>query len=220
MEFKKETYTQAVVDYIKEALLNGTYSPGTKLNEVVIAESLSLSRAPVREALQILIKEGLVIWVPQRGKFIRKLTPKQIEDSYFAGGVMEAAAVCSSISKYTPENIRELERILECMRNIGDQEPSEKDIAKIDDLFHEVLFSRIDNELLLEFCNLACRRISKFLLFRYWINLYTPSDIYWRHKNIVEALKKGDVYELESCLRNHYIDAGRKLAEKCRQEEK
>lgn len=218
LDFKKQTYTDLVVNYIKESILDGTYKPGTKVKELVIAKKLSISRAPIREALQILIKEGLVVWIPQKGKFITELTPKQIQDSYFTGGILEAAAVCSAIQKYTAGDIKKLEEISGKMKEISEKvEPIEK-IAPLDDKFHKILFSRIDNDLLLEFCHRSCQGISKFLLFRYWIQLYSAEEIYWRHKVIVDALKKGDVYELEGCIRNHYRDAGKRMSEICKNE--
>lgn len=218
MDFTKQTYTDHVVAYIKESILNGTYKPGTKVKELVIAKKLSISRAPIREALQILIKEGLVVWIPQKGKFITELDPKQIRDSYFTGGILEAAAVCSVIQKYTASDIRKLEEIAEKMRQIAiNKEPIDK-IAPLDDKFHKILFTRIDNDLILEFCKRSCQGISKFLLYRYWIQLYPVDEIYWRHKVIVDALKKGDVYELEACIRNHYHDAGKRMSEICQRE--
>ncbi len=218
MDFKKHTYTDLVVTYIKKSILDGTYQPGTKVKELVISKKLSISRAPIREALQILIKEGLVVWIPQKGKYITELDPKQIRDNYFTGGILEAAAVCSVIQKYTAGDIRKLEEIAEKMRLVAENgEPIEK-IAPLDDKFHKILFSRIDNELLLEFCRRSCQGISKFLLFKYWIQLYSVEEVYWRHKVIVDTLKKGDVYELEGRIRNHYLDAGMRMSEICKRE--
>lgn len=218
MDFKKHTYTDDIVSYIKQSILDGTYKPGTKVKELTLAKKLSISRAPIREALQILIKEGLIVWIPQKGKFITELSPKQIQDSYFTGGILESAAVCSVIHKYTSRDIKKLEEVVEKMRLIAENnEPIEK-IAILDDKFHKILFSRIDNELLLEFCKRSCQGISKFLLFKYWIQLYSAEEVYWRHKIIVEALKGGNGYELEACIRNHYHDAGKRMAEICEKE--
>ena len=218
MDVKKQTYTDRVVTYIKQSILDGTYKPGTKVKEVVIAKKLSISRAPIREALQILIKEGLVVWIPQKGKFITELTPKQIRDSYFTGGILEAAAVCSVIQKYTASDIKKLETLSEKMNQISETDEAIEKVAPLDDEFHKILFSRIDNQFLLEFCRRSCQGISKFLLFRYWIQLYSAKEIYWRHKVIVDALKKSDVYELEGCIRNHYRDAGQRMSEICEKE--
>lgn len=213
MDIKKQTYIDLVVTYIKQSILDGTYRPGTKVKELVLAKKLSISRAPVREALQVLIKEGLVIWIPQKGKYIAELDSKQIRDSYFTGGILEAAAVASAIEKYSARDIKKLEDIAEKMRQISKNGELAEKIPQLDDKFHKVLFSRVDNDLILEFCRRSCQGIRKYLLFRYWIQLFTFDEIYRRHKAIVEALKDGDASKVETCIRSHYFDAGKRMSE-------
>lgn len=212
LEIKKETYTDLVVTYIKQCILNGTYKPGTKVKELVIAQKLSISRAPIREALQVLIKEGLVVWLPQKGKFITELNPKQIRDSYFTGGILEAAAVSTVLHRYTAKDIQKLEKIADMMRKVAENDEPIESIAALDDKFHKVLFSRIDNEFVVEFCRRSCQGLSKFLLFRYWIKLYSAHEVYIRHKIVVDALKQGDAVELEKQIRKHYFDAGERMS--------
>lgn len=212
LAIKKETYTDLVVTYIKQCILNGTYKPGTKVKELAIAQKLSISRAPVREALQVLIKEGLVVWTPQKGKFITELTPKQIRDSYFAGGILEAAAVATALHRYTAKDIKKLEEIAEKMRKVAEDDEPVELLADLDDKFHKILFSRIDNEFINEFCRRSCQGLSKFLLFRFWINLYTAHEVYTRHKILVDTIKEGDAVELEKQVRQHYYDAGERMS--------
>ncbi|WP_136799479.1 GntR family transcriptional regulator [Desulfosediminicola ganghwensis] len=219
MDFEKETYTNRVESYIKQSILDGTYKPGQKVKELTIAQKLSISRAPVREALQVLIKEGLVVWIPQKGKFIKELSPKQIRDSYFTGGVLEAAAVCSVIDEYTEDDIRRLKEIAEQMQVVagGAEQPAQ--LAELDDKFHKILAARVDNELLFEFFRRSCQGLSKFLLHQYWINLYPPEDVYLRHMSIIYALEIGQVTELECCIREHYCDSGKRISIACQAEE-
>ena len=209
---KKETYTDLVVTYIKRCILNGTYKPGTKVKGLAIAQKLSISRGPIREALQVLVNEGLVFWTPQKGKFITDLNPKQIRDSYFAGGILEAAAVSAALHRYTANDIKKLEEIAEEMRKVAEDDKPIKQLAALDDKFHKILFSRIDNQFIVEFCRRSCQGLSKFLLFRFWINLYTAHEVYIRHKIIIDALKQGDAVELEKQIRQHYFDAGERMS--------
>ena len=212
MDIKKHTYTDLVVTYIKQGILNGTYKPGTKVKELAIAQQLSISRAPIREALQILIKEGLIVWLPQKGKFITELTPKQIRDSYFTGGILEAAAVSTALHKYTEKDIQKLTKIADQMKEVAEHKAPLESIAALDDKFHKVLFSRIDNEFVIEFCRRSCQGLSKFLFFNYWVKLYSPSEVYDRHNVIIDALKKANAAELEKQIRQHYFDAGERMA--------
>lgn len=212
MEMEKHTYTDPIVAYIKQCILNGTYKPGDKVKELDLAKKLSISRAPIREALQILINEGLIVWLPQKGKYITKLSPKQIRDSYFVGGTLEAAAVSAVLPLYSKKDIQRLAKIAERMRIIAENEESIDSIAVLDNEFHGVLFSRVDNEFVIEFCRRSCQGLSKFLLFSYWIKLYTPHEVYNRHKVIVDTLIKGDAAELEAQIKRHYFDAGERMS--------
>jgi DNA-binding GntR family transcriptional regulator len=212
LDLKKQTYTDPVVTYIKQCILNGTYKPGTKVKELALAQKLSISRAPIREALQILIKEGLVVWLPQKGKFITELNPKQIRDSYFAGGILEAAAVSTALHRYTDKDMQQLANIVKRMKQVAENKEPMETIAPLDDKFHKILFSRIDNEFVIEFCRRSCQGLSKFLLFRYWIKLFTAHEVYIRHKVILDALKHGDPAQLEEKIRLHYFDAGERMS--------
>ena len=212
VDMKKETYTDQVVTYVKQCILNGTYKPGTKVKELAIAKKLSISRAPIREALQVLVKEGLVVWVPQKGKFITELNPKQIRDSYFTGGILEAAAVSTVLHRYTASDIKKLEEVADKMREVAENNEPVELLADLDNKFHKILFSRIDNEFVAEFCRRSCQGLSKFLLFRLWIKLYPAHEVFMRHKIIVDTLKQGDAVALEKQIRQHYFDAGERMS--------
>ncbi|ACS79448.1 GntR family transcriptional regulator [Maridesulfovibrio salexigens] len=209
---KKLTYSEQVAEYIKQSILEGELSPGDQVKEVLLAEKLGISRAPIREALQILAREGLIKSEPQKGKHVSALTAKQIMDSYFTGGVLEAAAVTQALPLYTDEDISNLEQIVEQMREVAESGKDHESLTKLDTTFHNILFSRIDNELLIELCRRSCQGISKFLLYKRWINLYTPQQVYERHLVILEALKSGRPSRLEKTIRKHYTDSGKRMS--------
>lgn len=211
-EFIKQTYSEQVANYIRNLILDDKLLPGAPVEEATIAKELSISRAPVREAMQILIREGLLEAHPQKRKYVKKLTAKQIKNSYFAGGVLEAAAVAKALKDYTKQDIAELERIVKAMRNIATQNGSISDQVPLDTDFHDILFSRIDNALIVELCKRSCQGISKFLLYKHWVKIYTPQEVVERHKIIVDALKTKDPHKVEQVLREHYISSGERMA--------
>lgn len=209
---KKLTYSEQVVEYIKQSILDGELSSGDQVKEVLLSQKLGISRAPIREALQILAREGLIHSEPQKGKYIKSLTSKQIEDSYFTGAVLEAAAVSQAIELYTSEDISNLEKVLGYMHAVAKSESNTDSLASLDSIFHNILFSRVKNELLIDLCRRSCQGISKFLLYKYWINLYTPKQVYERHLDILEALKSGNSSKLEKTIRIHYTESGKRMA--------
>ena len=89
--FKRQTYSGQVVEFIKRCILDGELAPGEQVKEVILSERLGISRAPIREALQILTQDGLITSEPQKGKYIRKMTRQEIENEYEIGGILEGA---------------------------------------------------------------------------------------------------------------------------------
>jgi DNA-binding GntR family transcriptional regulator len=211
-QFIKQTYSEQVADYIRNLILSGSLAPGEAIEEAFVAKELSISRAPVREAMHILIREGLIEAHPQKRKHVKKLTAKQIKNSYFAGGLLEAASVAKALPQYTQKDIAELEKIVNEMENVAKNNGSISEQVPLDTDFHDILFSHIDNALVVELCKRSCQGISKFLLYKHWVKIYTPQEVAERHKLIVDALKTQDPEKVEQVLRDHYFSSGERMA--------
>lgn len=103
MDFTKQTYCNQVTSYIRSLIRKGTLEIGAPVKEAVLSEQLGISRAPIREALQVLVQEGLITSEPQKGKHVRQMTGKEIYDSYvvqLAGGLFE---VSDSLAEPRPD---------------------------------------------------------------------------------------------------------------------
>jgi DNA-binding GntR family transcriptional regulator len=82
-----------VVEELRRAVFEGELESGTPLREVALAESLGVSRPTVREALTLLVSEGLAIREPHRGVAVATPDPESIGDVYRARCVLELAGV-------------------------------------------------------------------------------------------------------------------------------
>jgi DNA-binding GntR family transcriptional regulator len=82
-----------VADELRRALFDGELDPGTPLREVALAESLGVARSTVREALGVLVSEGLADRVPNRGTAVHQLSPDELRDVCRARAVLETAGV-------------------------------------------------------------------------------------------------------------------------------
>lgn len=91
----KLTSTQKVELHIKEAIYHGALKPRERIIEVELATQLGCSRAPVRQAIQRLVREGLIVTVPRRGVFIRDFTPDSIEEIFCMRAKLEGLCVRS-----------------------------------------------------------------------------------------------------------------------------
>src|SRR6201996_8367493 len=83
----------SVMDRIREDILGGLVGAGERLNEVQLSKTLSVSRTPVRAALQALAGEGLLDYAPNRGFTVRDFPLPAIVDAYDIRAALEGVAV-------------------------------------------------------------------------------------------------------------------------------
>ena len=82
-----------VAEELRRSMFEGELQPGTALRELALADALAVSRSTVREALTILVAEGLVDRIPNKGTQVRRLDPEQVRDVCRARTVIETAGV-------------------------------------------------------------------------------------------------------------------------------
>ena len=100
---------------IREDILSGKLTDGSKLTEQTICDKYKVSRTPVREALSKLEVEGLIENIPNRGAFIRGLSAQDIADIMTMRKIYEIQAVRWAVQRITDEEIDELEENFEFM---------------------------------------------------------------------------------------------------------
>ena len=81
------------VEQLRNSMINGELTPGTRLSETSLTGPLGVSRNTLREAFSTLIEEGLLIRQPHRGVFVATLTPAQIADIYRVRVLLECTAL-------------------------------------------------------------------------------------------------------------------------------
>ena len=213
MQFKKETYSTKAAEYIRGLIRSGVLQPGQPVREAQLSETLNISRAPIREALLMLAHQGLISSEPQKGKFVRSMSAKEIYDSYVVAGILEGAAVAQSLSLWRD---KERAAFADVMLRLDEQVNYAvhlDTLAEIDEAFHMTLLSACTNERLIEIARTSCSSLAKFLYYTYWRTLFTPKEFYDRHLLIAEAVNEGDGRTIEMSLRRHYEEVGLRLSE-------
>ncbi len=200
MQLEKKLYSQQVIEVIKQDLLDGTLVPGAKVNEVQLSQRLGVSRAPIREALCLLERDGLIISSQNKGKVIAKLSKKQVRDTYMTGATLEAFAVAQTCHLYTPEDFKALHEHLTSLNS----KTNEPDHITFDDTFHNIMLKYCDNEFLKSLSRQLPRRISKFLLTKYWQKSSSTKSLYKRHVELYEVLLTQKPKKIEKAILEHY----------------
>lgn len=176
MDFTKQTYCNQVTSYIRSLIRKGTLEIGAPVKEAVLSEQLGISRAPIREALQVLVQEGLITSEPQKGKHVRQMTGKEIYDSYVVAGILEGAGVAESLPLWTEANMETFRSVVRQMEGKISYATKLDELAEIDELFHATLFMACDNTRLVEMARTSCATISKYLYYQHWITMFSQGN--------------------------------------------
>lgn len=115
MDVKFTSAQQEAYAYIHERIVDGSYAPGDHLRTNEIAEELSISRMPIREALRQLEAEGLVFLRPNRGMAVMNLSVDEVQDLLELRALLEGLIVRHAMPQLTGIQLYELELLRERM---------------------------------------------------------------------------------------------------------
>jgi DNA-binding GntR family transcriptional regulator len=97
--------TAAIHRQLREAILRGEIAAGAELSQVQLAETFGVSRGPVREALRLLEREGLVAAELNRRARVAPFSPGDLEEVYAMRIVNEALAIRATVPHLTDEDM-------------------------------------------------------------------------------------------------------------------
>src|SRR4051794_12619218 len=138
---------QLIADQLREQIVQGTFRPGQQINESLLASQLSTSRGPLREALQRLCQEGILVSKRNRGVFVLELSTQDVKEIYAVREAVELAAantLLDSDAEQVADTCRELKGII---RNMAKQVAASdwQAIARLDMQFHTAFVSGTGN---------------------------------------------------------------------------
>lgn len=204
----REPTASVIARRLRDAIIEGTLPPGTQLTEIRLANQLGVSRAPIREALQRLIQEGLAE-NRRRGVFVREITSADVADVYFARTSCELAAIDRILSRPSdvPEELFEgILGDLERAAAAGDW----KAAARADRRFHEVLVDAARSPRLTRMFNTLMAETA--ICLRALEGVYNDFlQLVDEHRAIVEALQSGDRDAVVLAVKAHMEDAVERL---------
>lgn len=196
---RPQTISDEVYEHLRNEVLMGSLQPGQWLREQEIAETLNVSRTPVREAVRRLGQEGLLEISPNRGVRVRDLTSTEAVDTYEVRAMLEGRSARLAAQRVTPD---QLERLRALLKEIA-RTPPEDYAAQIkaDDTFHNAIAELAGNEVLLEMIKLLNSRITRIKILTRDTNLSTTTQ--HQHEAIVDAVAAGDAERAEAAMREH-----------------
>ena len=218
---------QSVAAALRQAVSAGEYSPGEKLNEVIVAEKMGISRNTLREGFAGLAAEGIIDRIPHRGVFIASPTAADVLSLFRARAVVETGAVLwgaeldvdaldrivSTAEAAETADVESVDSVdsVESVESVESVD-SAAAIALANQEFHRTLVGAAGSALLDEEMDrlLARMRLVFLTVERVRPNLH--GDFVAVNRQIVTMLRDGDRDAAAAMLRASLVETGETLA--------
>lgn len=190
-----------VASRLRERIFAGDLAPGTFIDEVRVAEEMSISRTPLREALKVLTAEGLVRHEPRRGCFVAEVTEKDLDEIFPVIALLEGRCAYEAARNASDADLQALEALhTKLSRHAKAKRINEYYEANF--AIHEAIITLADNRWLAQVIS-DLRKIVKLARLQ---QLHAPGRLEQslsEHLAVFAALKARDPEGAEAAMRTH-----------------
>lgn len=197
---KRGILRRRLTAHLYDAILQGELRPSQRIVEGKLARQLGVAQGTLREALQELEHQGLVIKHDHRGTFVSKLTTTEIEDIYVVRRELEPLAAALARSRYMPEQLAQMVSLVDKMQVAGERHDF-VELLKTDLAFHRLVWKLSGNKSIERALNAVCPPIFACYLIR-----ASSGDPYNRakdleeHRALLNAFKAGSPEEVKKAF--------------------
>ncbi len=171
---------------LRADIVDGVRAPGSKLVERDVAAAMGVSRVPVRDALKILVAEGLVTLRPRTWAVVREFSEREVADLFEAREALDSLAFRLATSRRTPEGMERLRSAVDTetrAAEAGDVRTARRLAAD----FHELVIELAGNTVLTELAETTRSRM-RWLLSQH----DDVQDVARQHAGLCDAIAAGD----------------------------
>ena len=199
-----------LIEHLRQALLDGQYPLGSRLNEVHLSRQLKVSRTPIRAALHMLAGEGLLRYRANKGFVVREFPLSEIVDAYEIRALAEGLAARLAAERGLNDEVR---RLLEQTLANGDAVLSRRSTpatqraayARLNEAFHSTIYDAARSTLLRDVIRL-CQRMPQAAAHN--VVAFDVADVRQRHRahhEIYEAILGREPRQAEELMRQHVL---------------
>ncbi|WP_427894761.1 GntR family transcriptional regulator [Kribbella sp. GL6] len=205
----QESTPSIIADKLRQAISHGEFKPGAQLVEADLARKLGVSRGPLREGMQRLTQEGLLVPIRNRGLFVIDMSPADIRDMYYAREAIEQAAALLILRDGDFETVGlDLHAIAERMKPVR-HDPAA--VGEIDIQFHEHLVRASGSPRLVRMHRTSIIE-TRMCIHALEATYAADDDRYLEHRRIAAAIRDREVERTKELLSDHMQDAIERLA--------
>jgi DNA-binding GntR family transcriptional regulator len=192
---------QQAYEQIKQKIVSLELSPGSVIDEAALQAELELGRTPIREALQRLALEKLVIIIPRRGMFVADIGMMDLQRLFEVRVMLEGMAARLAAQRGTSEHWQRMETALSSLPTPPENVDNLVLIA-VDQACHEIIYEAVDNEFLQDTL-VTMYALSLRLWYFALAKIGDMRNAILEHVAILEALKARDEDQAAYLLEEH-----------------
>jgi DNA-binding GntR family transcriptional regulator len=200
---ERKSLGEHVFESLKHSIVTGKISSGEWLVESHIAETLGISRTPVREAIHKLEREGLIERQPRGGFTVLGLTRNDIEETFGIRCVLEGYAARLAAVKHNEEELEALEKKIEEFQNALDRKKMNL-LPAINTEFHDLLYSLGKSPKLISIINGLRDQIYRFRKMNLKEEKFAATSNQ-DHIQMLQSIRKRNAQDAERLAREHIL---------------
>jgi DNA-binding GntR family transcriptional regulator len=201
------TMAEYAYDYIKDRIISQEFPPASPVDTNRLVEQLEVGKTPLREALQRLAFEKLIVISPRRGTFVSDISIIQLQQAFDARLLVERYTARIAATTTTEEQITGLRDLFKDTDEIAGQGDYMESIS-VDQRFHYLIAEASHNEYLRDFLTMLLPVTMRFWHYGHRLAKDSGAKIreaHRRHFPVIEALASGDPDAAENAMANHII---------------
>ncbi len=181
-----------VVEQVRLAIIEGRLKPNDHIIEKDLTDQFGVSRTPIREALILLEREGLILYYPNRGSFVREFTEADVEAIFSMRTTLENFAAELIIDRLGERDYQHLGNSIQLQEQYIRQS-NFKQVRTTDMNFHQYLIDRTGHPILIKNWGEIVAQIAALLYIRAEATpSYDEFQAVTDHRAIVEAYRSRD----------------------------
>lgn len=192
---------ETTYETLKHAIIMGKIPAGSRLIETVYAETLHISRTPLREAFRKLELDGLVEYVERRGVIVRAFTIEDIEETFTIRNALMMLIVPSIFENVRQEHLDELKRILDGM-DVSQKEENSEELSQYNREYHRTIEQISDKKRILRVIDSQEEYITRFSRLAIE-SVVRRSNAHQEHHELLRMLANGEEEAFAKLMEHH-----------------
>lgn len=191
-----------VYEYLKEGILSGRFRAGEALRQELISNVLNVSRSPVREALNQLEREDLVVLRPRRGYVVTSLDTDDINEIFEIRGLLESFAAREATRHRSWSDVLAAKGLFHELKTHLQERPDDMSrFMTLDRKLHEILLRPAGKPRLWQIISNLRDSVEQYV--RLELTTHTLPEVQQEHAAILKAYEEGEADKIAGLISEH-----------------